>query len=564
MTFHLIVSLLAVVAFGGTLPCFSQEAKTADGTELAAAQTMLQSGNVSGAIQKYQQILKSDPKLVPAQAGLIRAYLRAEQVDPAFELAKSSLAAQPNSALLLAAMGSVQYRRGEIPESEATFISAKKIDPNLVEVYLGLARVYRTASLYRRSYDLIIRAHELAPQNPDVQRAWLGTLPRRERLKALEAYLAAPHPDNEEEDASLHAWLDYLKATVDKPVHACKLANNVESTETTLEILLRDAMHVAGYGLLVKINGHNQRLLLDTGASGIVINRRAAEKAGLQRISSVQFAGLGDKGQRNAYFAVVDQVRIGDLEYKDCVVTVSEKSMGLDEDGLIGADVFSSYVVDIDIPGDKLRLSPLPKRLEESEAKATLASEPDSDVETDEQPDSTKEPTAGEKSSAEKTPAPPSTLKLPKDRYIAPEMAQWARIFRIGHDLLMPTRVNDSKSMLFILDTGAFSNVMSEQAARTVTKVNSDESIKVKGLSGEVNKVYSADKATLQFANIRQPNQDMVTIDFSQINKNLGIEVSGFLGFATFRQLEMQIDYRDGLVHFIYDPNKLPPALRPR
>ena len=30
--------------------------------------------------------------------------------------------------------------------------------------------------------------------------------------------------------------------------------------------------------------------------------------------------------------------------------------MGLDEDGLIGADVFSSYVVDIDIPGDMLRL----------------------------------------------------------------------------------------------------------------------------------------------------------------------------------------------------------------
>lgn len=237
MNCHLISCLLVVGMFSGTLPCFSQEARTADSAELAAAQTMLQSGNVSGAIQKYQQILKSDPKLVPAQAGLILAYLRQEQVDPAFELAKSSLAAQPNSAQLLAAMGSVQYRRGEIPESEASFISAKKVDPNLVEAYLGLARVYRTALFYRRSYDAIKRAHELAPQNPDVQRAWLGTLPRRERLKALEAYLAAPHPENEEENASLHAWLDYLKATVDKPVHACKLANDVESTETTMEIL---------------------------------------------------------------------------------------------------------------------------------------------------------------------------------------------------------------------------------------------------------------------------------------------------------------------------------------
>jgi hypothetical protein len=143
-------------------------------------------------------------------------------------------------------------------------------------------------------------------------------------------------------------------------------------------------------------------------------------------------------------------------------------------------------------------------------------------------------------------------------------MAQWARIYRIGHDLLIPTHVNDAPLMLFILDTGSFANMISTRAARTVTKVSLDETIKIKGLSGEVNKIYSADKATLRFANIRQPNQDMVTIDLSGISKDLGIEVSGFLGFSTFRILETKIDYRDGLVQFIYDPNKVPPALRAR
>ena len=237
-----------------------------------------------------------------------------------------------------------------------------------------------------------------------------------------------------------------LKASADQPVHACKLVNNIEKTETQMAILLRDAQHVAGYGLSVKINDHNQRLLLDTGASGIIINRRAAEKAGLKRISSVQFTGIGDKGQRDAYFAVVDQVRIGDLEFRDCVVTVSEKSMGLDEDGLIGADVFSSYVVDIDIPGDMLRLTPLPKRPEETEAKASLASEPDADSEAAEQPEGTNDQKTAKRSAADKSSALPPALRIPRDRYIAPEMAQWARIYRIHHDLLMPTHVNDSKS----------------------------------------------------------------------------------------------------------------------
>jgi hypothetical protein len=82
--------------------------------------------------------------------------------------------------------------------------------------------------------------------------------------------------------------------------------------------------------------------------------------AGLKRISSLHFNGIVDSRQRDAYLALADTVRIGELEFKDCVVTVSEKSMELDEDGLIVADVFSSYVVDIDIPDGMLRLLPLP------------------------------------------------------------------------------------------------------------------------------------------------------------------------------------------------------------
>jgi predicted aspartyl protease/Tfp pilus assembly protein PilF len=563
MTIRSVLVLFAAVLFSLPGAVFADENKPSENSDLTAADRLAQSGAFADAILMYQHALKTDPKLVPAQAGLVRAYLRDNQVDAAFELAKTSLAAQPNSAPLLAAMGAVQYRRGEIPDAETSLLSAKKIDPDMVQSYLVLARLYRTALLFRRAYDQVKRAHEIAPQDPEVQRAWLGMLPRRDRLKALEAYLASPHPDNTDENASLIAWLEYLKATVDQPVHSCKLTNNIENTETQMQILLRDTKHVAGYGLLVKINDRNQRLLLDTGASGILINRRAAEKAGLKRISEVQFKGIGDKGQRDAYFAVADQVRIGDLEFKDCVVTVSEKSMGLDEDGLIGADVFSSYVVDIDIPADMLRLSPLPKRPEDSAAKASLASEADSNPDPDDQAESAKAPSPQEKPGPDKSPAPAASPRLPKDRYIAPEMAKWARIYRIGHDLLVPTHVNESKTMLFILDTGAFSNMMSTKAARTVTKVSSDETMKIKGLSGEVNKTYSADKATLQFGNIRQPNQDIVSIDLSGLSKSLGVEVSGFLGFSTFRQLEMKIDYRDGLVEFIYDPSKLPPALRP-
>src|SRR5215469_10630230 len=142
--------LAAMLLCGSVLQ--SQESKPQENIDLAAANRQFQAGNFTEAIQKYQQALKAEPTLIPAQAGLIRTYLRTDQIDPAYDVAKSSLTANPNSAQLLAAMGNVEYRRAEIPESEASFKAAIKNDPNSVEAYLGLARVYRTALLYRRAY----------------------------------------------------------------------------------------------------------------------------------------------------------------------------------------------------------------------------------------------------------------------------------------------------------------------------------------------------------------------------------------------------------------------------
>ncbi len=140
-----VLVLFIAFLFGFPSPVRADDKKLPDNPDLVAANQLSQSGNFADAILMYQHALKTDPKLVAAQSGLILAYVRDEQVDAAFDLAKSSLVAQPNSASLLAAMGAVQYRRGEIPEAEASFLSAKKIDPNLVEAYLGLARLYRTA-----------------------------------------------------------------------------------------------------------------------------------------------------------------------------------------------------------------------------------------------------------------------------------------------------------------------------------------------------------------------------------------------------------------------------------
>jgi hypothetical protein len=144
----------------------------------------------------------------------------------------------------------------------------------------------------------------------------------------------------------------------------------------------------------------------------------------------------------------------------------------------------------------------------------------------------------------------------PQDRYIAPEMQFYTRIFRFGHMLIVPTAVEDVQGKLFLLDSGADMNCIAPATAREVTKVHGSSNTIVHGLSGSVKNVYRADKAVLQFGRLRQENQDLVAFDLTHMSDEVGTEISGTLGFVVLRFLDVKIDYRDGLVDFAYDPKR--------
>ena len=545
--------LFVVVLTAASLLASSDAA--APNPDLSAANQLYRSGRFAEAADKYQSILKSDPKLIAAQAGLIRSWLRQEKVDEALAAATADLAAQPNSAPLLASMGDVQFRIAKMAEAEGYYQKALAADPRQVQALLGLARLYDAYSLYRQAYNQLQIAHQVAPNDPDIQRRWFDELPRKERIAAIEAYLAGPHPDDAEETEHLRHYLEFLRATVDKPVHACRLVNHVEATEAKLESLLYDPKTVVGYGLAVKLNDHKVRLQLDTGSSGIMVGRKAAEKAGLTRISEMSYRGIGDKGAQTGYLAVADHIKIGDLDYQDCVVHVSDRASIVDEEGLIGADVFSSWLIDIDLPNQKLRLSALPKRPNEAAAPKSLDTQGEDRTGPDDSDEAAAQPQTAEAKAPANSGAKPAS-RLPQDAYVAPEMATWTKVFRFDHALLIPTSVDHSLPMLFLIDTGSTSNALSQHAARQVTKTSADPYTQVKGLSGEVNKVYRAANANLTFGHLAQKNQSVLTLDLSALTHSIGTEVSGFIGFSTLRLLEMKIDYRDGLVDFAYDAKR--------
>jgi hypothetical protein len=124
-------------------------------------------------------------------------------------------------------------------------------------------------------------------------------------------------------------------------------------------------------------------------------------------------------------------------------------------------------------------------------------------------------------------------------------------VFRAGHALLIPTRVNESEEGLFLLDTGAsISNIDSTFAANS-TKLRGEERLHISGIEGKVNKVSTADKALLEFARFRQRNVDLPAFDLNP-GRERQVRMAGIIGLPVLSMFRLTIDYRNGLVKFDY------------
>ena len=109
----LLLSQLTVASGDDTKP-------PATSPELAAADQLYRAGKFAEAEAGYRALLKTDPKLVPvqlaaAQVGLVRAMLRQQKIDEALDAANTALAAQPNSAALLAVMSNFETVKCQMP-----------------------------------------------------------------------------------------------------------------------------------------------------------------------------------------------------------------------------------------------------------------------------------------------------------------------------------------------------------------------------------------------------------------------------------------------------------------
>lgn len=487
---------------------------------MAVGLKLYRTGKFDEAIAAYNAVVPAGgPEAAAAYAGIARVYLAQKNPTEAYAAAQKAVALTPDRAPAIVALGEVYFRQGKLTEAQEAFLKPLRACDLDARAFLGLNQLYTVSLNWKRAKTNIDQAYKLDPDDPDIRRVYTSTLSGNERIEALKAYLANATDDDEESRARLKKQLATLEAASEKQPGRCRLATRVKSTEAKLEPLSNGPKSVRGYGLNVKVNGVSSRLLLDTGAGGILIDRQIAEKAGVKSIQDIQIGGFGDAGPTAGFVGHADRIQVGELEFDDCVVEVAGGRSVLGSDGLIGANVFRHFLVDIYMPENKLKLSELPP----------YPDEPASDLSLDSQ----------------------SAQQFHRhDRYIPPEMKDYTAIFEFGHGLLIPTTVNSGPSRLFLIDTGSFDNMLSLAEAKEASKVSTEYTAEVKGLSGKTKRVYSASNATIQFSNVRQQREDLITIDMSHTSDSFGTEISGVLGFAMLWMLDMKIDYRDGLVKF--------------
>jgi tetratricopeptide (TPR) repeat protein len=500
-------------------PAAAEGAATASVNEpLLAARALMKKGQFKDATAAFKALVEKDPTLADAHAGLIRCLLRSNQLDDADFAGTKALAALPSSALVHASVGDVAFRAGNFGDAEKEYRAALKIDTNSARAVYGMGRMLHMVSMNKRAKENYARAHQLDPEDGQITRHWLDTLPYAEQLEQLKKMDVDP-----DEKANSHRYLTavagkkpWVLASEIKPMEI-KMPQYGRKVEYVHDVDRSPKTISKGYGLRVTFNDRaSADLLLDTGSGGITIGRKLAERAGAVKISDTWIGGIGDKGAVESYEAWIDKINIGGLEFHNCVVTVSSKNDILDDAGLIGADVFDKFLVTLDFHEQKMLLALLPKN-------------PSGSAEDDKW----------------------------QDRYIAPEMQGFTKFYRFYHDMVVPVVVNDKATGNFILDTGSQLNIMSKKLAAQVTKASADDDYRIHGVSGKVEQVLTGQKAILQFAKMRIESHDLPVLSLDNNSASEGTEIAGLIGIRVLSQMKMTIDYRDGLVNLeVYEFKK--------
>ena len=152
----------------------------------------------------------------------------------------------------------------------------------------------------------------------------------------------------------------------------CTVSSPKQGTKVSMvvnPVLSRDSGHPS---LDTTINGARHRLFLSTSSNGLVFRQATAKQMGLQPVVRYTYSQLYNGGRIHYYLANLDSFRVGEVEFRNCLVTVvdelehtdvlleSGQSNPAGADGALGVVFLEDFLVQVDTPARQLGLTPLP------------------------------------------------------------------------------------------------------------------------------------------------------------------------------------------------------------
>ena len=442
----------------------------------------------------------------PEDVQAARASLRADRVDLAVRQALTARLANPTSTAVQCLLGDIAFRKAEFDTAESFYRAAISVDPTCARAIWGLGRLEDLNFRRGAARDRFAMAFGLDPHDPQIIRSYSSVIPNRDaQTILLKNYIAvgSDMPDDLESALGrihMHQQLRSREIGI--------LASPYRPYALPMTPFYPASSRPAGMLLRVSVNGGSPlRLIFDTGAGGVLIRSKAADKLGLEFLSASLVRGLGAREPTRARVALAQSLRIDDFNMRNCLIEVSDSAPAGDADGIIGAILFQRFLVRFNAAEKVLELLPFPS--EEVDGFA------------------------------------PEWPWIGRDRVVAQGMERFEPVHRLGHLLLVKAGVNKKRFGHFILDTGASFSSLSYDFARGHGA--SSGTMPIYGLSGrmDANRI-----SPVQFHFAREPivDGDVIALDLREVSRREGVEISGLIGYPALSRGVLTIDYRDGLI----------------
>lgn len=457
------------------------------------AETAYLEGRFAAAQELYEQALAKNPQDLNLTAALVHTLLRENRVLGAITQLTPSLAANPHSAPLLTVQAEIQYRQGQPWLAMQTLDAALAAAPCYAQAHLVRAQVFRIDSMYASERAEIQKAYDIDPKDPDIQHAWLTVdSPANDITATAEALATANNVDDEtrkKAEATNQAMMPLLYETS----QTCNVVPTDASATIPLQAVRTDPKTIDGYRTDVEFPQVKGKLIVDTSASGLYITKALADQNGFQ-------PGPGDPPDT----VRAPIVKVGPLEFHDCLVGVTDTSFSGKADGFLGTDVFASWLITLDPRQSKMILAPLP----------------------------------------------PQKSVLPGDRQVPPELADYTPVYHRRQYLLVPLTFGKNSRELFALATGMRLSAMTSDVAHSLSNMKVNFTTTETTTTGAKIQSYR-EIFDITLADLPQIHQGhILMLDPTVMNRNAGFQVAGMLGLDVLQPLILHLDYRDGLVKF--------------